>query len=175
MIHRENAARFAAVRTLDELRSGFTAGFGAQWADLSVLTSNGFRVVTVAKTGSLYPMLQARRFDFFHRGINEVWGVLEQRRDVVPDVIYEEHLALYYPLVQCFVVARTNAALAERIRKGLERMLADGSMKRLFLEFHQPLIDQTKIPTRKIFKLTNPSLPLEGPRVDTRWWLSPPP
>ncbi len=174
LIRRDREAEFASVKNLDELRSRFTAGFGAQWADLPVLVSNGFRVETAAKGSALYPMLQNRRFDFFPRGINEIWDNLHQYAAEAPDMAVEAHLALYYPIVECFVVAPSRADLARRIETGLKRALADGSMKRLFFQFHGELIRRADIAGRTMFTLQNPSLPRGGPTVDRSWWLGKP-
>jgi hypothetical protein len=86
----------------------------------------------------------------------------------------EKTLALYYPMVQCFVVAKNNRDLALRIQAGLEAALADGSMKRLFLRFHQGFLQKADLPSRRIFPLVNPALPTQGPVVDTGWWWSSP-
>jgi len=141
---------------------------------LAALVSNGITVETAVDGALLYPMLQNQRFDFFPRGINEAWDNLLQHGKAAPDMVVEERLALFYPLVQCFVVAKTNHLLADRIERGLQRALADGSMKRLFFAFHQADIDRAQISLRRILTLTNPVLPLEGPVVDTRWWLPAP-
>jgi hypothetical protein len=172
LVHSDALAGFSEVKTLDELRDRYVAGFGAQWSDLPVLRSNGFHVETATETSALYQMLEHKRFDFFPRGVNEVWDNLEQHRDWAPHMAVERSLALFYPLVQCFVVAKTNQELATRIQRGLEASLADGSMKRLFLRFHQTFLQKADLKTRRIFYLVNPSLPLGGPTVDTSWWMS---
>jgi hypothetical protein len=171
LIHKDSQAAFAAVRSLEDLRRRFVAGFGAQWGDLGVLQFNHLPVSTANETSQLYDMLQARRFDYFPRGINEIWDNVEQHRAAAPDMVVEQHLALFYPLVQCFVVAKDNVALAARIETGLQRSLADGSMKRLFLQFHGPDIARARLGQRVVFELSNPALPLGGPSVDPSWWL----
>jgi hypothetical protein len=170
LIHKDNLSRFAEVRTLDDLRTRFVAGFGSQWADLSVLQNNRFRVITAAETKLLYLMLEGKRFDYFPRGVNEIWDNIPQHIAEAPDMVVEPHIALYYPLVQFFVVARTNTALAARVRIGLERALADGSMKKLFLKYYEEIIRKARVEERRVFTLSNPSLPSSGP-PDTGWWL----
>lgn len=174
LIRRERSEEFGRVETLDELRTRYKAGFGSQWADLPVLLTNQFQVDSVVTTSTLYTMLQNNRFDFFPRGINEIWDNLEQHRSEAPDLVIEQHLALYYPLVECFVVAKSNTVLAQRIQSGLARALADGSMKRLFLKYHADLLRRANIANRKVFVLANPSLPEHGPQVDRTWWLGRP-
>jgi hypothetical protein len=170
LIHKDNLGRFAGVGTLDDLRTRFVAGFGSQWADLSVLQTNHFRVITAAETKLLYLMLEAKRFDYFPRGVNEIWDNIPQHIAEAPDMVVEPRIALYYPLVQFFVVAKANTALAARVRIGLERALADGSMKKLFLEYYEAIIRKARLEDRRVFTLSNPSLPSSGP-PDTSWWL----
>ena len=174
LVHRDSLAGFSEVKTLEELRDRYVAGFGAQWSDLPVLLSNGFHVETATETPALYQMLEHKRFDFFPRGVNEIWDNLDQHREAAPHMAVEGSLALFYPLVQCFIVAKTNPELAARIQAGLEASLADGSMKRLFLRFHQGLLQKAALASRRIFSLVNPALPLGGPTVDTSWWMPDP-
>lgn len=173
LIRAEDAPAFAKVQSLADL-ARFRAGFGAQWGDLKALVANGLPVVTSVEGARLYPMLQSRRFDYFPRGLNEVWDNLAQHREVAPEMVVEERLALFYPLVQCFVVAKTNQTLAGRIERGLQRALADGSMRSLFLRFHQADIDRARIEQRRVLVLNNPDLPRGGPQIDTSWWLQQP-
>lgn len=173
LIRKQDAAAFAEVKTLGEL-ARFKAGFGAQWGDLGALTSNGLPVVTSAEGSRLYPMLAIGRFDYFPRGINEVWDNLTQHAAEAPQMMVEENLALFYPLVQCFVVAKTSQPLAARIERGLQMALSDGSMKRLFMKFHQQDLERAQIGHRRVLMLSNPDLPTGGPEVDPRWWLPSP-
>ncbi len=169
LVHRDNLEKFSRVETLEQLKS-FSCGFGAQWADLPILNENGMPVTTATLTKSLYLMLEAKRFDYFPRGVNELWDNIVQHRDDAPDMVVEPHLALYYPLVQCFVVAKTNLTLANRVQVGLNRALADGSMKKLFLKWYGGILQRAKMKNRILFKLSNSALPSEGP-PDTSWWL----
>ena len=85
----------------------------------------------------------------------------------------EPTLALYYPLPVYFFVARDNTALAERLQRGLQRALTDGSLKALFLQYHGSLLRQVQLDKRRLFRLNNPGLPPGTPVPDTHWWLSP--
>lgn len=171
LILKANAGKFQSIISLSQLKAKYRLGFGEQWGDLPVFSSNGFSVVTAARSSELFAMLEADRFDYFPRGINEIWDNVDQHQSDVPDMAVEDHLAFYYPLVECFVVAKTNTKLAARIEEGLRLALDDGSMKKLFLRFHQSFIDKANIPGRLLFRLNNPNLPLDGPRVDTDWWM----
>jgi len=170
IIHKDSAERFKAVKTLEDLRK-LTAGFGAQWGDYPLLVANGLKVEAVTAPENLYPMLQAKRFDYFPRGANEIWGNLERFVPANPDLIAEPTLAFAYPYVQYFVVAKGNTKLADRIKKGLAIVAKDGSWKKLFLESYKDELARANLKSRRIFMLTNPSLPEGTPAPDTSWWL----
>jgi ABC-type amino acid transport substrate-binding protein len=169
LVHKDNLEQFSRIKTLDQLTS-LACGFGSQWSDLPILERNGFQVTTAPETAMLYRMLEHKRFDYFPRGINEIWDNVVQHHDDAPDMAIEPHLALYYPLVQCFVVARNNTELAARVRLGLDRALADGSLKELFLRWYGKVLQKARMSSRTLFVLKNQDLPSEG-TPDTSWWL----
>lgn len=172
LVRKDRLSEFSRVRTLRELTDRFVAGFGSQWGDLPVMQRNGFRLETDANSRNLYPMLQAGRFDFFPRGINEVWDNLRQHAADAPDMVVEPTLALYYPLVQCFLVGLSNTALADRLTRGLRSALADGSLRDLFFQFYGDDVRRAHLRSRTILNLENPDLPVGGPQPDPSWWRS---
>ena len=174
LIRKQDQSRFDTVTTLDDLRTRFMAGFGNQWGDFRALQTNKLPTVAVTDPTTLYSMLQGQRFDYFPRGVNEVWDNLAAHRAEAPDMVIERRLALYYPMIQCYEVAPTNIALATRIQKGLDILIVNGGMKKLFLQFYRQAIDQAALGNRKVFDLVNPELPTQGPTVDRTWWLGHP-
>ncbi|MFC6755272.1 hypothetical protein, partial [Halorubrum tibetense] len=72
-----------------------------------------------------------------------------------------------------FFVNQRNFDLANRIERGLEAMINDGSFDKLFLN-HPSIVDvvkRAKLSERRVFKLLNPDLPKETPLGDPRYWL----
>ena len=65
----------------------------------------------------------------------------------------------------------TNQQLAERLQLGLQRAQADGSLRQLFMQHHGQLLQQAQLSKRRLFLLSNPSLPPGTPKADTSWWL----
>lgn len=165
------AERVARATNLEALRAQFTVGFGAQWADLEIFLDNGFRTVTATEPRFLYPMLENGRFDIFPRGLNEVWRNLDSNRDLAPHVVVAENVAILYPLVNCFVVARGNLTLAARLTLGLDRLLADGTLKRMFTAAYSRDLQRARLDTRTVIVLPNRNLPRGGPAFETSWWL----
>lgn len=170
LIRKQQQADFAAVQSLAELRH-FRMGFGMHWADLPLLQYNGFRVVAAPHYESLFAMLARGRFDGFPRGLNEAWQELGEQKATFPDLMVEPTLAFHYPWPVYFFVRKDNQALAERLQLGLQRAQADGSLRQLFMQHHGQLLQQAQLAQRRLFLLSNPSLPPGTPQADTSWWL----
>lgn len=116
--------RFDTIQTLDDLRKK-TGGMGSHWVDAEIMRANGLPIISAVDYRSLFKMLRAGRFDYFSRGIYQVQ--LELGWIPTQGLVMEQRLMLQYPAENYFFVNRSNPALADRIRKGLELALADGS------------------------------------------------
>jgi hypothetical protein len=75
-----------------------------------------------------------------------------------------------YPVY--YWVRKDNTVLADRISRGLQMALADGSFKRLFQTYYAKEINDVQHDRRKVFRLKNPLLPPDTPPTDTSWWWS---
>jgi hypothetical protein len=95
LIVKGDQARFDSVRTVDDLKR-FTVGQGIGWGDVAIYNQNGFKVV-VANYDQLFPMLEARRFDLFPRGVGEVFHEYDTRKLREPNLAIEQHLLIEYP------------------------------------------------------------------------------
>ncbi|MFC7653170.1 hypothetical protein ACFQT4_13425 [Pseudoduganella danionis] len=102
-IRPETASRFAQVRTLDDLRRDFRLGQGHDWPDTTIQQAAGLKTVTSSSYDTLYPMLQARRFDAIPLGINEIDDELRKHSDV--DLIVEK-IWHWYIRHLCFSLLR---------------------------------------------------------------------
>ncbi|BEV72676.1 MULTISPECIES: ABC transporter substrate-binding protein [unclassified Paludibacterium] len=169
MVRAEEQTRFARLSDR-QLRQQILLGFNSQWADYPILIANGFRVTPTVGYEELFAMLAAGRFDALPRGLNEIGPELEMFRAKYPGLVAEPGLALFFPLPVYFWVNQSNAALAERIGRGLNAALADGSLKALFQQYHQQEIARLRREHRRVILLTNPQLPAGTPPTDTSWW-----
>lgn len=170
LIDRRRQPEFSAIKDLASLKR-LNPGQGQDWLDTQVLGENGFSVVTGASYEGLFGMLLAGRFDFFPRGLHEPFVELTQRQAQMPELAVEETLALHYPYPDYFWVRKDNTRLAERIRKGLEAAIADGSFEKQFQQEYAEVIRLAHLDKRRIFHLPNPAygdLPHPG---DRRYWL----
>lgn len=172
LIRADRQADFSKVRTLDELRR-FVMGQGANWGDLKILEHNRLPVITGTLYDSLFPMLEAKRFDYFSRSVLEAPLEIASFGAKYPDLKIENTLLLHYQFPVVFFVAKTEPALARRIKAGMEMMVKDGSLKKLFYRyFQQPLAD-LKLNSRTVLELENPYLPEFVPVNDRELWFDP--
>lgn len=155
LIRQEDQPRFAAVRSLDDLRQ-FAAGAGDSWPSTEVLRANQLPVITSINFESLFPMLQGKRFDYLPRGIYETW--YEQREHADKGLAIEQALFLHYHVPIYFFVSRSNPALADRIERGLKLAQEDGSFDRLFDSFpaFRRSLDEINAGRRRVFELRLP-------------------
>lgn len=169
LIRKDDEAKFAALdpKTLNQQ---VTLGFNSQWADLAILTSNGFKVVTSVGYDNLFYMLAAGRFDAFPRGLNEAAREIEDRKRQLPMLTTEKTLALFTNYPVFFWVRKDRVDLSDRIERGLKMSLEDGSFRQLFQHYHAKEIAQIKREKRRVIMLRNPALPEGSPAPDTGWW-----
>ena len=153
LIRKDDQARFRTVRTLADL-SRFTAGAGEGWPSTAVLRANGLPVVTSVGYEQLFRMLDARRFDYMPRGVYEAWFEQQQHSGLA----IEQTLFLHYRVPFYFFTSRKNAALADRVERGLRAALADGSFDRLFrsIPSFRRSLDEIHAARRRVLELELP-------------------
>ena len=166
------AADQARIAQMDEqaLRKQLTFGLNSQWADVPIMQASGFTVVTATNYENLFGMLAAERFDAFPRGLNEAARELEERKDSYPQLVVEKSKALFFPYPVYFWVNKNDTALAQRIERGLNLSLEDGSFRKLFETYHANEIAALAKEHRQVIRLSNPVLPEKTPEPDTHWW-----
>lgn len=172
LIDKNQQDSFSQAQDLDALKA-IPHGLGAQWSITPVFKDAGFNVVTGNDYEGLFKMLTSGRFTAFSRGINEVFGELENRQGEFSDLSIENEIALHLPLPSYFFVSPKHPELAERIEKGLEMMIADGSFDRIFMEHNGELIKKANLQDRRIFSLTNPNLSAQTPLDRKDLWFDP--
>lgn len=163
----ESQQRFKNIKTVKEL-SNFVGGHGAHWGDLPVYKANGLPVRMYGDYETLFRLLEDKRFDYFHRGVNEIWQELALRQDTLA---VADGVMLFYPHPVYFFVTKSRPKLASDIEQGLKKATQDGSLKALFKQYHQKFIDQANLESRTLIRLKNPVNPPSMPAIDTSWWL----
>ena len=174
VVRKDDLPRFAAIRTLDELKR-LSAGQGKGWIDTEVLSAAGISVVEAPRPDALYAMLEAGRFDYFPRALDEAPREFEMQHKTRPGIAVEPTLMLRYTLPRYFFVRRDAEGdkLAARIKAGMEMMVQDGSLAALFRQHKGPLIQRAAIGKRHIIDIPNPLLPSETPLQRSELWYRP--
>ncbi|MRW83428.1 hypothetical protein GJ698_04905 [Pseudoduganella sp. FT26W] len=166
--------RFAAVRTLDDLRK-LRVGQGKDWVDVPLLRDAGFNVVEGTSYRGLFAMLSAGRFDWFSRGIDEAQREYAERHPTHPNMAIEPTLLLQYPLPLYFFTRRDaeGKLLAQRITDGMEMMIKDGSLNALFQQYKGESIKSGRLQKRRVLHLNNTHLTPETPLGRSELWFNP--
>lgn len=153
LINERDEKAFAQIHTLDELRA-HAAGQQRDWADVSILRTNGLNVVGTAVYESMFQMLEANRFDYFPRGIGEIWSEAERSKPMHIEV--EPTIALHYPVQTYFFVSKNNPQLHDLVERGLRAAIKDGSFDALFEQFNGESIRKARLDKRRVFELKLP-------------------
>jgi hypothetical protein len=106
------------VRTLDDLRK-LRVGQGKDWIDVPIFSKGGFNVIEGTSYRGLFAMLDAGRFDFFSRGIDEAGREFKRaHRQLSAGMAIEPTLLLQYTLPLYFFLRRDaeGALLAQAYR-----------------------------------------------------------
>ncbi len=174
IINKKDKEKFARIQTKEALQQ-LWAGLGHDWPDLKILEANGFNVVGSSSYRGLFSMLHEGRFDYFPRGVQEPWREVEEEK--ARDLIVEPTLLIHYYAPVYFFVARENKKLHERLERGFQAAIQDGSYEKLFTShwYIQDTLKLAKIEERKIFRLENPLLPPKTPIERKEFWYSPDP
>jgi hypothetical protein len=170
LVRRAELPRWERLRGLDELRQR-VAGQGHDWPDTAILRANGLQVSTSSGYAALFRMLASGRFDYFPRAVFEVDAELAGGRHgelaVVPN------LMLHYPAAAYLFVSPRRPALAELLRKGLEKAVAEGSLQQLHQAHLGALIRAHPVSRDRVIRLQNPLLPRQTPLQRRELWLQP--
>lgn len=169
LIRKGDRGLIAGVSTLDDLKRVRLAQ-GQEWPDTHILRANGINVITAPKYEGLFKMLVGKRFDYFPRSVMEIW---DEQAINAATLEVEPRLALHYFYDAYFMVNRKNTKLAQDIRDGLEKAVADGSFNKLFEEYYGERLRKARLETRTVIELRNPLLTPETPSDRPELWYDP--
>lgn len=166
LIRKGDQGRFAGVASLEDLKR-LRIAQGQEWPDTQILRANGIDVITAPRYEGLFKMLVSERFDYFPRSVNEIWDELENHAGTLE---VESRIALHYYYDAYFMVNKKNTRLAESLRQGLEKAIADGSFNRLFDEYHGERLRKARLDKRTVIELRNPLLTPGTPSDRPELW-----
>ena len=175
LIHRKDLDRFSRINSLSDLRQ-VTFGSVEHWTDTTIMKDAGLSVVTGSAYDGLFKMMQAHRFETLTRGVHQIEAEMAAiARDPDSDIVVEPHLLLHYDLPVYFWFSRDpeGQRRAERVRAGLQAMVADGSLEKMFNARFGTVIEKYDLAHRTLIELPDPLLVPEDPINDKRLWYRP--
>jgi hypothetical protein len=160
LIRKDKQEIFSRIKTIEGLKKKI-CGQGYDWGDVAIYKHNAITVKTGSVYEGLFEMLIKGRFDYFPRGILEVFPEQETRKEKFPQLHIEETIILHYPFVRYawFSKNEKGALLTKRVTQGMEKMIKDGTFDAIFYAYHKDIIDKADIKNRVLIKIKNPFIP----------------
>ncbi|WP_413283648.1 substrate-binding periplasmic protein [Vibrio sp. MA40-2] len=170
IIRKGDQPRFNHIRTLEDLKK-LNGGQGKFWADTQVLKSAGLPTLTTIKYPNLFKMLEGGRFDYFPRAIHEPWPEVEQRPEL--NLVVEKQVMLIYPYAMLFYVNKNAKDLHEKLYKGFEMSIKDGSFDQLFFNNSAitAVLEKANLGGRSVIRIDNPFMHPDTPFDRKEFWL----
>lgn len=170
IIRSADQERFEKINNFSDLIK-FNAGQGTFWGDTQVLKNANIPTVTTIKYPNLFFMLEGGRFDYFPRAVHEPWVEVQSRPEL--NLVVDKNTMLIYPYAMYFYLNKSNQSLHDKIYKGFEMAISDGSFDELF--FNHPMIknalDQANLAQRKVIRIDNPYMHPDTPNDRKEFWL----
>lgn len=173
LIHEDSKELFSKVNTVEELKR-LRAGLNDGWTSYEVMKRQDFKIVKVGGYDGMFNMLSVRRYDYLLRGVNEVFDEIKARQDYNKNLIIEPRLAVYMPSATYIFVSKQEPRLAKRLKEGLEIMVANGELERIFSKYYSANLEKAQLENRKILYIDNPLLPDTVPWDNKALWMSRP-
>lgn len=119
------------------------------------MEENGLPLVLSLSYFNLFKMLASNRFDYYSRGVHQVFPEVGAYAD--KGLALEQELLLRYDNPVYFYVNKSNTLLAERLSLGMKMAMEDGSFDALFHQFENFAWAETllKQGNRRVIPLTN--------------------
>ena len=168
-INKSHAERFKNSTSLSDLKS-LRMGLRSGWAITPIFQEAGFNVVESNTFEGLFHMLSNDRIDYIPRGINEVFAEIEARKEKMPNLMVQPTLALTLPCPFYVFVSPTEPRLAKRLTLGLEIMMKNGTLTRLFNQYYAENIERANIEQRTMLFIDNHFLPEKTPNNISDFW-----
>jgi hypothetical protein len=168
LINRDTPELFAKVRSLKSLKQ-LKLGQFHTWTDVKILETNDFNVIKGSNFLGLFQMLDKKRIDYLPQSILDVERDLKNQEHL--GIMAAPYILIRYPSAYYFYVRKDNHPLANDIRQGLEKSLADGSFDKIFYAYYGDVLKKQNYKNRFVFELDNPFLLDSLPRDRKELWL----
>jgi hypothetical protein len=87
----------------------------------------------------------------------------------------EKSLLLYYPMPVYFWFPNTPEGLAraKRVEEGMQAIVRNGTLDRLFKARFDPMIKELQLKKRRVLRIPNPEVPPDQPFQNKALWYDP--
>lgn len=168
-IHKDKADLFKDIKTVEELKK-LKVGVRSGWATTKILKKQGFNVVEANSYSGLFYMLSSGRVDYIPRGLNEIYGELERLNEELPGLTVEPNLALHIAAPFYIFISPEDERLAERLNMGLELMVENKQLNKIFDQYYKTNILKAGLKKRYILGIENEDLPEKTPLNRKEFW-----
>ena len=157
IIHKDNLEKFKKINTLEDLKK-YKACQGKHWPDTKILENAKIKVVKNTNYEAMFYQVKSKRCDYFPRAIFEANPEIDSRKDILPQLMVYENLALVYDFPMYFFVSKQNENLYKRVKEGLIILFETNEFDK-FMMNHKvtkhifPIEEKLDV---KSFKLDNP-------------------
>lgn len=174
LINKKSQKQFNKIKTLDDFKS-LSIVQGAGWGDIQILKQAGFNVKTEVYYDDLFKLTAYGRYDGFPRGLNEVGSEFDKYSPLLPDLAIENNLLLFYPLPTYFWFQRSSHGrlLAQRVEKGMHKLVKTGDYEKLFNSHYLPELKKLDLAGRHLIKIPNPVTPANQSSLEPFWHFNP--
>ncbi|MFT7562107.1 MAG: ABC-type amino acid transport substrate-binding protein [Flavobacteriales bacterium] len=150
-------------QTFSDLRSNesflkLTAGQGTNWQDVAIYRASGVEVVESPVYENLFPMLDAKRFDYLPLSIVEVSDALKSEADVSYNLAIHETVFIYYPIPFFLNISKNKPELVKRLQQGVVNLKKLKTFRKIFHEHFGASIETLNPGNAKVFVMNNPSV-----------------
>lgn len=147
------ATKVQQIENLGQLKH-YKIGVGTGWLDAKILHHHGVPIVEGSNITGLFRMTQAGRVDLFCPSPTEYFHELKTEK--ATDLQLDNKLALYYPLPKFLFSHKSNQALMDRLKEGIELAYKDGSYQQLWRAVHAEDLKRAKLDERHFINMENP-------------------
>jgi len=174
LIRKAEQERFDKIKKGEDLR-GLHFGSLESWVAGQILRRADLEVVDGTSYEGLFRMLAGKRFDALDRGAVEIVPEYEHYGAELPDIAIEQHVALHYPMGDYLWFTNTDEGRrrAERLELGLNRMIANGSLQKMFDEEFGDALRRLDFVHRRIIELPDPFADPQSSLVNPSFWYRP--
>lgn len=170
VINKDKKDLFNKINSTEQFKQ-YTAGIHANAVTSEILSVLGFKVTEGATYDGMFRQLSQNRFDYIPRGVHEAFDELKLREGLVDNLMIEPSLALYMPMPYYIYVSPSYPRLADRIEYGLEKMVEQKLIQRIFNKYYAEDMKRANLADRKIIHIGNPFLSPQTPLHRKELWI----